>query len=104
MVLAGDIAVFLTFIFSALFCILYGFFAKWWTTEFGIHIWTFTLMYAVLFGWFSWAVLTRDYPPPPEQWLGRFIFIGMQAAFMGWRLSLLIRMQIVRKRISQPDD
>lgn len=98
MVLAGDIAIFLTFLFATAFCVLYGFAAKWWRSEWGVHFWSFTFMYAVLFGWFSWVVLTREAPPPDAQVVGRFVMIALQAVFMGWRLSLLVRTQILRKR------
>jgi hypothetical protein len=90
---AGNVALFAAFVFAALFVALYGLARKWWRTETGWHLMTFTLSLAVITGRLSAGVLTGWTLSAPER-LGVYALI---AVGLGWRLGMFVR-TLLRER------
>jgi EamA domain-containing membrane protein RarD len=91
MVLAGDIAMWLTVLCSWGFVITYMVTAPWWKSEMGLHLWSFSAVIGVLFTWIAYRWFFRTVDPPEAT--TRFVIYAITAFYMGWRWSILIRAQ-----------
>lgn len=93
MILAGDIAIWTAFVMSAAFCLIYMIVAPWNRSEEGVHLMTFTAYIAVLMGYLGTTTVTRAANPSQPEF--RFVLYVALAGFMAWRLSLLVRVQVL---------
>lgn len=93
MVLAGDIAAWVAFVECVLFVVLYAVAAPFYRTEEGTHLLSFSLFLAATLGYIVFATAKRM--AEPQSPVVRLVILGGLAVFMGWRLSLVIRHQII---------
>lgn len=90
----GDVAFYVAAFSSALFAVLYLFFAPWWKTSAGRNIMAVMGILALAFGYFAWAI-ANDGPPPGFLPMRALLFIGI-ALSVSWRTMLFIRHHVVR--------
>lgn len=87
-VLAGGVA-------ATLFVVLYHLSARWWTSEEGRHLMSFTFVMAAVLDYVSVRTMVGGSRPPS---LGvdvpRFVIFGLVAVLLIWRLLMLYRIQI----------
>lgn len=95
--LAGNGAVWVAFVAAIAFCGLYTAVAPWWRSSEGRHLMTFTAVIGIAFGWIAFRMVTGFGSP---QWLEvvRVAILGALAVLLVWRLLMLIRAQIRRRR------
>lgn len=97
--LAGDIAVWVAFISSVAFCVMYALVAPWWRSGEGTHLMTFTAVIGVAFGWIAYRQTVTVIPLRPlGSEVARAVILGALALLLVWRLLLLMRTQIRRRR------
>ena len=75
------------------FCCIYSYFARWWRSEGGVHLFSFTLSMAVILTYVSWRII---WPVDRVEMLDlviRAAIFGIEAILAGWRLSILVRKQ-----------
>jgi hypothetical protein len=97
--LAGDIAVWAALVSSVLFCILYALLAPWRSSGEGWHLMTMTATIGISFGWLAYRLVTgapRSLPAGTE--LARTALYVILSALLIWRLALLIRSQVRRRK------
>lgn len=91
------------FAFAALvmfwaFCIGYTVFAKWWRSESGAHLFTFSSAMAIVFTYIGWRIL---WPPDGIEKLDiiiRALIFASEFGLATWRFSILIRRQALKRR------
>lgn len=97
--LAGDVAVWAALVSALLFCGLYALLAPWWTSGEGWHLMTMTAAIGISFGWLAYRMVTA--PPralSPGTEATRTGLYVLLAALLIWRLALLIRSQVGRRK------
>lgn len=96
--IAGDIALISGFVLSSVFCLIFGFTAKWWRSEGGTHIMVFTASLALIMGRLTVGAL---FGVPLARWevVGIYALIDVSLA---WRLLILLRTQLRRKARAVP--
>lgn len=90
---AGDIAFYACTVVTAIFALLYLFFAPWWKTMTGRNIMAVMGSVAVAFGYFTW-VIARGGVPTGFYPMRAVIFAAIAVA-IGWRVLILIRHQVI---------
>jgi hypothetical protein len=77
------------------FCVLYHLSARWWRSEEGWHLMSFTGALALVFDWLAWRTLAVE-PRPVPLGVGvtRAVIYWAVASLLVWRLWLLWRRQI----------
>jgi hypothetical protein len=97
--LAGNVAAWVALAASVEFCGLYAVLAPWRRSAEGWHLMTFTATLALSFALYVYRQIIA---PPPVQTLRlevpRDALLISFAALMTWRLSMLIRTQVRRRR------
>jgi hypothetical protein len=95
--LIGSAAVWVALVASVAFCALYAAVAPWWRSGEGRHLMTFTAVIGIAFGWIAFRMATGF---GAQQWLEmvRAAILGALAVLLVWRLLMLIRAQIRRRR------
>lgn len=78
------------------FVIGYSVLARWWRTEAGRHMWSFSLMIALLLTLIvGTGLLGHDYPGRVWVRIGAY---GLLAVMIWHRVALLVRLQVRRRR------
>lgn len=97
--LIGSVAVWVALASSVAFCVTYAAVAPWWRSGEGTHLMTMTGVLAVAFAWVAYRQTVSTVPlrPLPTE-IARVAILGALAAVLVWRLLLLIRAQIRRRR------
>lgn len=95
--LIGNIAVWVALTAAVTFCGLYATVARWRASAEGWHLMAFTAVIAAAFGWIAYRLIV---PPGTGQWdqVVRAALLSSLAALLIWRLLLLVRAQIRRRR------
>lgn len=97
--LIGNAAVWVALAAAVAFCGLYAAVAPWRRSGEGWHLMTFTAVLAVAFGWIAYRQTTSTVPLRPlGSEVARAAILGALAGLLVWRLLLLIRAQIRRRR------
>lgn len=95
---AGDIGFYTAVVASNSFCILYTISARWWRTDFGRHLFAFTLVEATLL---DFAVLGLILGAYSGQNVVRAILLPCLGMTLVWRNVILVRAQVVGRRASK---
>lgn len=95
---AGYIGFFTATVASNSFCILYTVFARWWKTDFGRHLFIFTLVEALLLDFSLLGLIIGVYS---GQKLVGAILLPSLGTILVWRNIILIRAQVVDRRASK---
>jgi hypothetical protein len=101
----GDVAVWVATISSFAFCFTYAAIAPWNKTAEGRHLMTFTFVIGVAFSWVAYRLVTvgpRHHFNADTEAARAIIYIAL-ASVLVWRLMLLIRVQIRRRRNDDKD-
>lgn len=80
------------------FCIGYTYFAKWWRSESGAHLFTFSIAMAIVFTYVNWRII---WPPQGIEKLDlivRALIFMSEFGLATWRFSILIRRQALTRR------
>lgn len=97
--LIGNVAVWTAFWASVLFCGLYAAMAPWRRSPEGWHLMTFTATIAVAFAWITFRQVISAAPPAAMSIEApRAAILSALAACLVWRLLLLVRTQIRRRK------
>ena len=97
--LIGDGAVWVALIASVSFCVLYAAVAPWRRYAEGWHLMTFTAVIGIAFGWIAYRQTVSAIPLRPlGSEVARAAILGALAGLLVWRLLLLIRAQIRRRK------
>lgn len=97
--LIGNIAVLVAFFSAVTFCGLYAAIAPWRASAEGWHLMTFTGVIGVAFGWIAYRQVISSTPPAAVSLeIPRAAILSALAALLVWRLLLLLRAQIRRRR------
>lgn len=97
--LIGNAAVLISVVASATFVALYWVSARWWKSEEGWHLMTFTGVIGVAFGWITYRQVISSTPPAALSIeTPRAVILSALAALLVWRLALLLRAQTRRRR------
>lgn len=98
--LIGDGAVWVALIASVAFCGLYAAVAPWRKSGEGWHLMTFTAVIGVAFAWIAYRQTFGPARPvqSPSTEIVRAVILGALAGLLVWRLALLVRAQIRRRR------
>jgi hypothetical protein len=91
----GDVAVFVGAAAATVFVIAYQLVARWWRSEEGRHLMSFTGVIALALDYSAWRVLTAQIRPLPisVEVIRTLIFCAI-AVLMVWRCWILGRRQI----------
>lgn len=93
--LIGTIGLVACAVASSGFVVLYHLSARWWRTEEGWHLMTFTGALAVVFDWVTFRTLAVDpRPVGPAVGIVRAAIFIIIAVLLAWRVWLLYRRQI----------
>lgn len=91
----GDIGVLVGAVAATVFVVAYQLTARWWRSEEGRHMMSFTTVIAVALDYASWRVLTaQPWPYPPAVDAIRTGIFCAIAVLMVWRCWILGRRQI----------
>ena len=97
--LVGDIAVWVSLLAAVAFCGTYATLAPWRSTGEGWHLMTFTAVIGVAFGWIAYRQTFHAAPPADLSIeVPRAAILWALAGLLVWRLALLIRAQIRRRK------
>lgn len=106
--LAGDVAVWVALAASIAFCITYAAVAPWRASGEGWHLMTFTAVIGLSFAWIAFRQITgpAHSPYPLSTEAPRAAILGALAGLLVWRLALLVRTQVRRRRraMTEPAD
>jgi zinc transporter ZupT len=91
----GDVAFYVAAVSAVLFALLYLVFAPWWKTETGRNIMAVMGSLAAAMGYFAW-VISRGGVPGGFYPVRALLFLSIAAAIL-WRVTLLVRTQLLRK-------
>lgn len=97
--LIGNVAVWVALAASIAFCATYAAVAPWRRSGEGWHLMTFTAVIGIAFGWIAYRQTAAAIPlrPLPSE-VARAAILSALAGLLVWRLLLLIRTQIRRRR------
>lgn len=96
--LIANVLLFVSALFATTFVVVYWVTAPWWRSEMGINI--FALM-AVIAAVLDLSVIRVWVPIPPDTpWFAllRLVVFALVPIVLGWRLLLLLRVQIRHRR------
>lgn len=97
--LVGNVAVWVALLSALAFCATYWVIARWWHSAEGQHLMAFTGVIGVAFGWIAYR---QTWHGPPAMALSlelpRALILGALAGCLVWRLLLLLRAQIRRRK------
>ena len=97
--LIGNIAVLIAFASAVTFCGLYAAIAPWRASAEGWHLMTFTGVIGIAFGWITYRQVIGGTPAAALSLeIPRALILSALAALLVWRLALLLRAQIRRRR------
>jgi hypothetical protein len=97
--LAGDVAVWAAMVSAVLFCILYALTAPWRRSAEGWHLMTMTATIGLAFIWVAYRQATSHMPAlPTATEAKRTGLYTLLAAMLIWRLALLIRAQLWKRK------
>ena len=91
----GDVALWVATFSACLFVVMYHFSARWWKSEEGWHIMSFTAAIAAVFLYLTVTTTVRSGPsslPVALQWT-RLVIYATFAGLLLWRLSMVTRAQ-----------
>lgn len=95
---AGTLAFYALTIVSILFVLTYHVLSPWWRTEAGRNIMAVMASLAAIGAWGSYVNLLADPRSAPLFYPTRFfLFSGLTLA-IGWRIVILVRAQLARRR------
>ena len=96
----GNTAVLVALVAAATFCVTYATVAPWRRSAEGWHLMTFTAVIGVAFGWITFRQVVPNMPPPAglSIEIPRAAILSALAALLVWRLLLLVRAQIRRRK------
>jgi hypothetical protein len=94
----GNAAVWVAFAAAVLFCVGYAVLAPWRSSAEGWHLMTMTAVIGLAFGWIAYRLVAGAHMPPLLLEVLRALILGGLAATLVWRLALLIRNQVQRRR------
>ena len=91
MILIGDLTLWWLALVTTIFVFAYHKVAPWWKSEWGVHLMTFALCFAVT-GWYLVsAIFTRN--AEPSQAAARIYIYSTFASLFTWRLVILTKAQ-----------
>ena len=96
--LVGNTAVWVALVAALAFCATYAALAPWRSSAEGWHLMTMTAVIGIAFGWIAYRLVAGSRMPV---WLLeslRAVILSALAALLVWRLALLIRAQIRRRK------
>lgn len=93
----GNILLFISALIATAFVLLYAVSARWWQSEEGRHLMSFNAVISAVL----WLSVIRVWVPiPPDTpWFAvlRLVVFGLVPIVLGWRLYLLVKVQILRR-------
>lgn len=95
---AGNVGVWVALGAAVMFCIAYAVLAPWRSSAEGRHLMTFTAVIALAFGWIAYRLVAGARMPPWLLEAMRAVILGALAVCLVWRLALLARTQVQRRR------
>lgn len=97
--LVGDVAVWVALASAIAFCVTYTLVAPWWSTGEGRHLMAFTAVVGLAFGWLAYRLVTGPHHVlPVTTEAPRASMYTALAGLLVWRLALLLRTQIRRRK------
>jgi len=96
--LVGNTAVWVALAASLMFCVTYALVAPWRSTGEGWHLMTFTFVIGVIFAWIAYRQLLGPPAAPMSIEAPRAAAFTALAGLLVWRLALLIRTQVRRRK------
>jgi uncharacterized membrane protein HdeD (DUF308 family) len=96
--LIGDVAIWVTLVAAVAFCITYATLAPWRTSGEGWHLMIFTGVIAVAFGWIAYRQAISSPVAALSIEIPRAAILSALAACLIWRLALLVRTQVCRRK------
>jgi uncharacterized membrane protein HdeD (DUF308 family) len=96
--LAGNAAVWVALVAALMFCATYALVAPWRSTGEGWHLMTFTGVIGAIFAWIAYRQVLGSPTASLSIELPRALAFSALAGLLVWRLALLIRTQVRRRK------
>lgn len=96
--LAGNAAVWVAMVAALMFCVTYALVAPWRSTGEGRHLMAFTFVLGAIFAWIAYRQVLGSPTAPLSVEAPRAAAFTALAGLLVWRLALLIRTQIRRRK------
>jgi hypothetical protein len=96
--LAGNAAVWVALVSALMFCATYALVAPWRSTGEGWHLMTFTGVIGAIFAWIAYRQVLGSPTAPLSIEAPRAAAFTAMAGLLVWRLVLLIRTQVRRRK------
>lgn len=94
----GNAAIWVAFAAAVLFCAGYAVLAPWRSSAEGWHLMTMTAVIGLAFGWIAYRLVAGTRMPSWLLEMLRALILSGLAATLVWRLVLLVRNQLRRRR------
>jgi hypothetical protein len=96
--LVGNAAVWVALVAALMFCVTYALVAPWRSTGEGWHLMTFTGVIGAIFAWIAYRQVLGSPTTSLSIELPRALAFTALAGLLVWRLVLLIRTQVRRRK------